>query len=97
MKELDFQWDPRKDVENQRKHGVSFQEAESAFKDENAIQYFDPDHSDKEDRFLLLGLCTKLRLLVVCHCFLESELIVRIISARKANAREERHYREINR
>jgi uncharacterized DUF497 family protein len=76
---------------------VSFEEAETVFKDENAILYFDPDHSDDEDRFILLGLSAKLRVLLVCHCFRESELVIRIISARRADKSECRVYRETKR
>jgi len=96
MNELRFEWDKRKNNANIKKHKVSFEEAQTAFKDENAIQFFDPDHSDDEDRFILLGMSMKLRALVVCHCFRESELKIRIISARKADKLEERDYWEMN-
>ena len=92
MDKLQFEWDRRKDRANVRKHGVSFEEARTAFYDENAIQFFDPDHSEDEDRFILLGVSFKLRVLVVCHCYRESETVVRIISARKADKAEERDY-----
>ena len=92
MDKLQFEWDRRKDRANVRKHGVSFEEARTAFYDENALQFFDPDHSEDEDRFILLGVSFKLRVLVVCHCFRESETVVRIISARKADKAEERDY-----
>ena len=92
MKELRFDWDEQKQKINIRKHGVSFEEARTAFYDENAIQYFDPDHSEDKDRFLLLGLSIKPQILVVCHCFRESETLVRIISARKADKSEEQVY-----
>jgi len=92
MKELRFEWDKRKEKANIKKHGVSFDEARAAFYDENAIQFFDPDHSEDEDRFILLGISFKLRILVVCHCFSESETMVRIISARKADSEEEEVY-----
>ncbi|MBN1625379.1 MAG: BrnT family toxin [Deltaproteobacteria bacterium] len=92
MNELRFEWDKRKERANIKKHGVSFNEAQSVFYDENAIQYFDPDHSDDENRFILLGISYKLRAIVVCHCFRESETIVRIISARKADSDEENEY-----
>ena len=92
MNELWFEWDKRKEKANIKKHGVSFDEARAVFYDENAIQYFDPDHSANEDRFILLGISFKLRILVVCHCFRESETIVRIISARKADGDEENEY-----
>jgi uncharacterized protein len=92
MNELQFEWDKRKETANIKKHGVSFNEAQAVFYDENAIQFFDPDHSENEDRFILLGISFKLRVLVVCHCFLESERVVRIISARKANDDEQNEY-----
>ena len=92
MKELRFEWDDRKGKANIRKHGVSFSEARTVFYDENAIQFFDPDHSEDEDRFILLGISFKLRTLVVCHCFRESENVVRIISARKADRNEKHEY-----
>ena len=97
MADLSFVWDKRNSRANIKKHRVSFEEAETVFKDENAIQYFDPDHSEDEDRFVLLGLSTRLRALVVCHCFRESELVIRIISARRADRSEGRAYRETNR
>lgn len=97
MTQLEFEWNERKNRTNVRKHGVSFEEAQSAFKDENAVQYHDPDHSENEDRYILLGFSTKLRVLVVCHCFREAELAVRIISARKAVKTEKEAYREANR
>ena len=92
MDSLQFEWDNRKDKANVKKHGVSFEEARSAFYDEFAIQFFDPDHSDTEDRFILLGTSYKLNTLVVCHCFREDETVIRIISARKAGAEEEQAY-----
>jgi len=92
MNELKFEWDKRKEKANVRKHGISFEEARSAFYDENAIQFSDPDHSDGEDRFILLGISFKLRVLVVCHCFRENDTVIRIISARKADGDEEHEY-----
>jgi uncharacterized DUF497 family protein len=92
MDELSFRWDPKKEKLNIKKHGVSFNEASTAFYDEQAIQFFDPDHSEEEDRFILMGVSFKLRVLVVCHCYRESEEIVRLISARKANTNEEQEY-----
>jgi len=92
MTELQFEWDERKNKDNFKKHGVSFDEAFTVFYDENAIQFFDPDHSDDEDRFILLGISYKLKVLVVCHCFRESDTIIRIISARKADGDEEHVY-----
>jgi len=92
MNELRFEWDERKKKANIKKHGVSFDEARTVFYDGNAIQFFDPDHSDDEDRFILLGISFKLRILVVCHCFRKNEMVVRIISARKADGDEENEY-----
>ena len=95
MNGISFQWDESKNQANIRKHGVSFIEARSAFLDENAIRYFDPDHSEDEDRFLLIGMSAKLRALVVCHCFREDDEVIRIISARKANRSEATEYEKV--
>ena len=92
MKAPRFEWDEKKEWANLKKHGVSFAEASTVFYDEHAVQFFDPDHSRKEDRFILLGLSFRLRTLVVCHCFRESDMVVRLISARKANRKEEQEY-----
>ncbi|MBN4053188.1 BrnT family toxin [bacterium AH-315-L15] len=92
MKELNFEWDVKKEKANIGKHGVSFTEARTVFYDENAIQFFDPDHSEDEDRFILLGMSFKLRALVVCHCFRKDENTIRIISARKADRNEKYEY-----
>ncbi len=92
--ELIFEWDERKSRANRRKHGVSFDEARTTFLDENAMVIADPEHSDGEDRFVLVGLSTSLRILVVCHCYRRADEAVRIISARKANRVEQHHYRE---
>jgi uncharacterized DUF497 family protein len=92
MKELQFEWDSRKNSSNIKKHKVSFEEAQTVFNDENAILYFDPDHSEDEDRFILLGLSKRLRVVIVCHCYRESEMVIRIITARKANSIEEQEY-----
>ena len=92
MNELRFEWDERKKKANIKKHGVSFDEARTVFYDGNAIQFFDPDHSDDEDRFILLEISFKLRILVVCHCFRKSEMVIRIIPARKADGNEENEY-----
>ncbi|MBW1942769.1 MAG: BrnT family toxin [Deltaproteobacteria bacterium] len=97
MNELRFEWDERKEKANIKKHGVSFNEARTVFYDENAIQFSDPDHSESEDRFILLGISLKLRILIVCHCFRESETVVRIISARKADGDEEKEYWRLRR
>ncbi len=92
MDGLNFEWDRRKEAANQKKHGVSFEEARTAFFDENARLMADPDHSDEEDRFVLLGLSSRLRLLVVCHCYRRESETIRIISARKADRSERRKY-----
>jgi uncharacterized DUF497 family protein len=92
MPGLAFRWDSKKDSLNQEKHGVSFEEAKSVFYDENARLINDPDHSEEEDRFILLGFSSSLRLLVVCHCYRENESVIRIISARKATKSEARNY-----
>jgi len=92
MSSLRFIWDPVKARGNLAKHGVSFDEAVTAFHDENAKVYDDPDHSQAEDRFILLGMSFRLRVLVVCHCYRESEMVVRIISARRADKQEQENY-----
>ena len=88
MPELRIEWDAAKNRENVRKHKVSFEEAATVFSDERALFLDDPDHSDEEDRFILLGLSITLRLLVVCHCYRANDEIIRIISARKATKPE---------
>jgi uncharacterized DUF497 family protein len=85
---LRFEWDESKNRLNQRKHRISFEEAQTVFFDDDAIEFADPDHSEEEDRFLLLGRSFRLRVLIVCHCFREREDVIRIISARKATRRE---------
>ena len=92
MPDLEFEWDPRKDAANRRKHGVSFEEAATVFTDENALLVDDPDHSEAELRFVLLGLSAALRTLLVCHCYMERDEVIRIISARKADRAERREY-----
>jgi len=92
MDELHFEWDQNKNEQNQKKHGISFQEARTVFFDENAVEFFDEDHSDWEDRFLLLGLSARFRILMICRCFREEDSIIRIISARKATRNEQKFY-----
>jgi uncharacterized DUF497 family protein len=92
MSELRFEWDERKNRENQRKHGVSFEEARTVFFDEGALLIADPDHSESEERFVLLGLSSALRNLVVCHCYRSEAGAIRLISARKANRAERKKY-----
>jgi uncharacterized DUF497 family protein len=85
-----FEWDENKNKLNQRKHGVSFGEAQFVFFDENAIEYPDPEHLEEEGRFLMLGRSYRLRVPAVCHCIRRSHTVIRIMSARKAT-RKERH------
>jgi uncharacterized protein len=92
MSGLHFEWDERKAAANAKKHGVSFDEAKSVFVDERAKLIGDPDHSEDEDRFVLLGLSSALRMLLVCHCYRSEDGVIRIISARKASAREAKFY-----
>jgi uncharacterized DUF497 family protein len=91
MAALRFDWDVRKEEENRRKHGVSFEEARTVFFDEEAVLIPDPDHSADEERFVLLGLSAALRTLVVCHCYRQDD-VIRIISARRANRVERETY-----
>jgi hypothetical protein len=92
VSDLRFGWDEAKSKSNQRKHGVSFEEAQTVFEDDEALLLGDPEHSESEDRFLLLGLSSTLRTLVVCHCYREHEDLIRIISARKADPEERSQY-----
>lgn len=92
MQYIRFQWNERKSLINQRKHGVSFHEAESAFHDPQARVMADPEHSEDEERFLLLGMSRRIRVLVVCHCYRETEEVIRIISARRATKKETAQY-----
>ena len=89
---LRFEWDDRKDTQNRRKHGISFEEAQTVFFDEQALLIADPDHSMQEERFILLGMSSALRTLVVCHCYREEGDVIRIISARRADRRERGEY-----
>jgi len=91
---LRFEWDERKNISNRREHNVSFEEARSAFFDDDALLRDDPDRSDIEDRFVLLGMSSTLKMLVVCHCLREGGDVIRIISARKATRREQSQYRK---
>lgn len=92
MVDLKIDWDPRKAASNKKKHGVTFEEASTAFSDENGRLIPDPDHSEDEERFILLGMSWSLRVLVVCHCFRDASDTIRIISARKANKSERFQY-----
>ena len=89
---ITFEWDAAKAKSNLKKHGVSFSEAESAFYDEFAIQFFDGENVELENRFLMLGFSSESRLLIVCHCERGAGEIIRIISARKATRNERKHY-----
>ena len=88
-----FKRDKNKADLNAKKHGITFDEAESVFLDESALLIEDPDHSDDEERFVLLGFSMAARLLVVCHCYRENDHVIRIISARKATKNEAKQYR----
>jgi uncharacterized DUF497 family protein len=89
---IKFEWDPPKAAANLRKHQISFDEAKSVFYDEFAVQFFDDEHSSEEDRFLMLGMSSGAKLLIVCHCERERGEVIRIISARKATKRESAFY-----
>jgi uncharacterized protein len=89
---LKFEWDQLKARSNEKKHGISFNEAETVFYDENARLLYDAEHSTEEERYILLGMSNSLTLLVVCHGYKEDEEIIRIFSARRANKREQQQY-----
>lgn len=95
MDEILFEWDENKNTTNRKKHGISFEEAETVFYDENAVMIPDPEHSQQEERFIMLGFSYKARILVVCHCYRSAESVIRIISARKANTQETRQYHDM--
>ena len=92
MDEIKFSWDGRKAEQNIKKHKVSFEESATVFYDANAIEFFDPDHSKDEDRFLMLGLSWRLRILVVCCCLRKKGSEIRIVSARKTTKEEDKVY-----
>lgn len=87
-----FEWDERKAISNEKKHGISFSEAETVFYDENARWLYDAEHSSEEERYILLGMSDSLSLLVVCHLYKEDEETIRIFSARRANKAEQQQY-----
>ena len=91
MNNLEFIWDDNKNISNQKKHGISFEEAKSVFSDELARLVPDPEHSKGEERFILMGMSKKFRVLTICHCEIDSDTI-RIISARKADKKEHKQY-----
>ena len=90
---ITFGWDENRAIASLKKHGVSFEEAKSIFYDEFGIQFFDEEHSFEEERFLMLGMSSEAKLLIVCHCERENGTVIRIISARKATRRESAFYR----
>ena len=90
---MQFEWDPAKAAANRKKHQVSFEEAKTVFFDDFAVQFFDDDHSSAEERFIMLGMSSNARLLVVCHCERARGEVIRIISARKATRSEAAFYR----
>ena len=89
---LQFEWDEIKNTINKIKHHISFEEAETVFYDDLALMIDDPDHSQDEERFIILGMSSKANLLIVCHCYRASETVIRIISARKATKTEAMYY-----
>ena len=91
---IKFEWNPAKAASNLKKHGVSFEEAQTVFYDEFAVQFYDEPHSAEEDRFLMLGMSSGAHLLLVCHCERDGGDIIRIISARKATKQESSHYEQ---
>ena len=92
---LRFEWDENKNNTNKRKHKVSFEEAKTVFEDVEALVIDDPDHSEEEERFIVLGFSSKANLLVVCHCYRMDDTVIRIISARKATTRESKQYNDM--
>ena len=91
---MQFYWDSNKDLENKSKHGITFSEAKSVFYDERAKIINDPDHSDvAEERFIIMGISSEFKILMVCHCYRDDDEIIRIISARKANKAEKSFYK----
>lgn len=92
MTTIRFEWDENKNSINKSKHNISFEEAQTVFYDEKALLIADPDHSEGEERFVILGFSSLANLLVVCHCYRENEEVIRLISARKATKNEEKFY-----
>lgn len=89
-----FEWDENKNRTNQHKHGISFDEAKTVFYDENAILFDDPEHSEEEERFLIIGVTTSEKICIVSHCYRDADKIIRLISARKATKAERKTYLE---
>lgn len=94
MDMIQFEWDNNKNAINKKKHKISFEEAKTVFYDEEALIIDDPEHSQEEERFIILGLSNRANLLVVCHCYRASDTVIRIISARKATKSESKQYEE---
>jgi uncharacterized DUF497 family protein len=92
MSDITFEWDPAKASLNKKKHGIGFDEAKTVFFDENAKIINDPEHSNKEERFIMLGLSIVAHILVVIHCYRKKDSVIRIISARKATKKESVQY-----
>jgi hypothetical protein len=92
MNVLRIEWDENKNRANRHKHGISFEEAETVFADDHALLIADPEHSDNEDRFILLGMSSSLRIMVVWHCYRVQDDVIRIITARKATREEQDGY-----
>lgn len=95
MEQLKFEWDENKNKINKSKHNISFEEAKTVFYDEEALVIDDPDHSEDEEKFIILGESHKANLLVVCHCYRVSDTVIRIISARKATKTETKQYYDL--
>jgi uncharacterized protein len=91
---IKFEWDKNKNAANKKKHNISFEEARTVFYDENAILFFDEEHSDEEERYILLGYSENMKILVVCHFYIQNKEVIRIYSARKATKNERRYYYE---
>ena len=92
MELINFEWDENKNEINKIKHKISFEEAKTVFYDDEALVIDDPEHSETEERFIILGMSFKANLLVVCHCYRKSDTVIRIISARQATRKEEQRY-----
>ena len=92
METLKFEWDPNKNEINKKKHGLSFETAKEVFYDEYAVLFDDPEHSDEEDRFLIIGSVKTAQICIVSHCYRDNENSIRIISARKATKSEQLYY-----
>ena len=91
---MKFQWDESKNTLNIQKHNVSFEEAMTVFKDNKAVLRYDENHSGSEDRFNIIGKSQMSKLLIVCHCYRDSDTVIRIISARKPTKTESKLYED---